>query len=626
MNDEYNHIKSVWKNKKFLLKLAENCKKTTGVYPTFGELAEFVNWYFDKDAIKINPLYEEAEVTEKGISWFAEKTYSILLETVGGADKFAKMTPAQFKEWVALNIGGKEQAEKLRKMGQERMAAGSAAPSVAPSVAPSTAKSAGGKMSTVGKWAANTGVLSGGAMAGDWVGQKAAEMAGGGEATTLGSRVVGTYAGEAAAIDALNKARNRMGKAPTGYKPGLGSAFGFVAGEFLGSKIGGNWGGLGGALAGGVAGGVVDTAAGKMLEKSAPKIAAKIAGKTALKTVAKKIPILGAIVGAGLAADRAVGGDWEGAGMELASGIAGTFFGPGTVASLGLDAALAKRDYDSEMEKEEKEEKRLKTEQDLQYMKQKPALTGLDKALQKALGTTQRSSEPEKKTLTDNDFSILNRILGKKQLEEAAAGAFWKAVFGGADDLAIGVGKQLAKRTDELATAVNKPLVSTERNIPIAVKELPNPIEKKIIDDILAVKTETGLATKTDLTVKTKTDVATKAKTDPTVKTKTDVATKVKIPLKGKAKTPIREKPPKITVGRSSSAPPNQINLNDLISGNEFPSGERLTAKKRQATTFWTPTGQRQFITMPTIVYENKTPKSDVVAYLKKLLNERLSS
>lgn len=66
----------------------------------------------------------------------------------------------------------------------------------------------------------------------------------------------------------------------------------------------------------------------------------KAAGGGGLKTVLKKIPILGALVGAGLAYKRAKEGDWLGAGGELLSGLASIFPGIGTGVSMAIDAAL----------------------------------------------------------------------------------------------------------------------------------------------------------------------------------------------------------------------------------------------------------------------------------------------
>lgn len=67
---------------------------------------------------------------------------------------------------------------------------------------------------------------------------------------------------------------------------------------------------------------------------------AKAAGKSALK----KIPLIGAGVGLALAANRAMAGDWVGAGMEATSGALSIVPGLGTAASLGMDAAILARD------------------------------------------------------------------------------------------------------------------------------------------------------------------------------------------------------------------------------------------------------------------------------------------
>ena len=70
----------------------------------------------------------------------------------------------------------------------------------------------------------------------------------------------------------------------------------------------------------------------------------KIAGKGGIKSLLKKIPILGALVGAGMAYSRAKKGDWLGAGAELLSGIASIFPGIGTGISVGIDAGLMASD------------------------------------------------------------------------------------------------------------------------------------------------------------------------------------------------------------------------------------------------------------------------------------------
>lgn len=87
---------------------------------------------------------------------------------------------------------------------------------------------------------------------------------------------------------------------------------------------------------------------GKSLGKIAGKVGGgsllKTAGKMGGKSLLKKIPIAGAFIGAGLAIDRAMEGDWIGAGGEALSGLASTVPLYGTAASVGIDAALAARD------------------------------------------------------------------------------------------------------------------------------------------------------------------------------------------------------------------------------------------------------------------------------------------
>jgi hypothetical protein len=89
-------------------------------------------------------------------------------------------------------------------------------------------------------------------------------------------------------------------------------------------------------------------AAGKYGAKAATKMgikgAAKIGGAAVAKSVGKKIPLVGLGLGAVFAAQRALQGDFVGAGLELASGAASTVPGIGTAGSIGIDAALAARD------------------------------------------------------------------------------------------------------------------------------------------------------------------------------------------------------------------------------------------------------------------------------------------
>jgi len=70
------------------------------------------------------------------------------------------------------------------------------------------------------------------------------------------------------------------------------------------------------------------------------KTIGKGAGKAAGKSLLKKIPIIGLIVGVGLAVKRAMSGDILGALGEIGSGVASLFPGIGTGISMGIDAAL----------------------------------------------------------------------------------------------------------------------------------------------------------------------------------------------------------------------------------------------------------------------------------------------
>jgi len=88
---------------------------------------------------------------------------------------------------------------------------------------------------------------------------------------------------------------------------------------------------------------------GKAISGAAAKSAVKAGSATAvqkglLKGLVKKIPLIGAVAGLGFGISRMIQGDFAGAGMELASGLAGTIPGVGTAASVGIDAALMARD------------------------------------------------------------------------------------------------------------------------------------------------------------------------------------------------------------------------------------------------------------------------------------------
>lgn len=95
-------------------------------------------------------------------------------------------------------------------------------------------------------------------------------------------------------------------------------------------------------------GGVLRRGGGRALTRGAAMVGGKAAAKGVAKGLGKmglkKIPGVGAIAGAAFAAERAMKGDWLGAGGELLSGLAGTIPGIGTGVSAAIDAGLMARD------------------------------------------------------------------------------------------------------------------------------------------------------------------------------------------------------------------------------------------------------------------------------------------
>jgi hypothetical protein len=86
--------------------------------------------------------------------------------------------------------------------------------------------------------------------------------------------------------------------------------------------------------------------------KAGTETLAKVGEKSLGKSIAKKIPFLGLGIGTVFAVQRAVRGDWTGAGLEMASGVASTLPGWGTAGSIAIDAGLFARDmYTKPLEK-----------------------------------------------------------------------------------------------------------------------------------------------------------------------------------------------------------------------------------------------------------------------------------
>jgi len=142
----------------------------------------------------------------------------------------------------------------------------------------------------------------------------------------------------------LSGATNAMGGSGGRGGPGMGIGGKALAKNILKSatKRGAARTGtrLGAAFGGKMLGGM----GARMGAKLGAKSVGKVAGGAIAKSLGKKIPLVGLGLGAVFAAQRAMAGDFVGAGLELASGAASTVPGIGTAGSVGIDAALAARD------------------------------------------------------------------------------------------------------------------------------------------------------------------------------------------------------------------------------------------------------------------------------------------
>ena len=83
---------------------------------------------------------------------------------------------------------------------------------------------------------------------------------------------------------------------------------------------------------------------GKEGAEAASKEAAQIIAKSATKSAIKKFPVVGLIGGLIFGLDRALKGDFVGAGLEVASGVSGTLPIFGTAAGFGFDGTLLAKD------------------------------------------------------------------------------------------------------------------------------------------------------------------------------------------------------------------------------------------------------------------------------------------
>lgn len=159
------------------------------------------------------------------------------------------------------------------------------------------------------------------------------------------SLLAGTASMVGLSISALRASRSLGmlgGRGAAGLMGKMSGKMGGLAGKFRSIL------GFGGRAAATTAAGAATSVAGNVVAKTVAKeggeAIAKTGAKAAGKSVLKKIPIIGALAGLGFMAQRAFKGDFAGAGLELASGLASTIPGVGTAASIAIDAGLAARD------------------------------------------------------------------------------------------------------------------------------------------------------------------------------------------------------------------------------------------------------------------------------------------
>ena len=201
-----------------------------------------------------------------------------------------------------------------------------------------------------------------------------------------GLSLLGGLAGFRTIADSFRTIR-RVGRAGSAGKLGSGLK---KSGSWIGNAGKKAWGGIkksGSWAKNGISnitkGGA--KSAGKTVAKSAGKTAAKAAGKGLLKggfkSLLKKIPGVSAVAGTVFAAQRALAGDWAGAAMEMASGIAGTIPGIGTAVSTALDVGLMAKDaVSASKESANASKESVKKTKDVQTTKKptdkKPSMVG----------------------------------------------------------------------------------------------------------------------------------------------------------------------------------------------------------------------------------------------------------
>jgi len=154
----------------------------------------------------------------------------------------------------------------------------------------------------------------------------------------------------------------------------------------------------------------------KAATKVGSKSAAKLATKAIGKSVLKKIPVVGLLAGLGFGINKAMDGDFTGAGLEVLSGGASLLPGLGTGASLAIDAGLAARDmgvFDKDKTKNKDKDKALNTKPlNTTSMNDEPQTQ--QKSFRPATTEAATSSETASKL---TEFQMLSKMIVTEQMK-----------------------------------------------------------------------------------------------------------------------------------------------------------------------------------------------------------------
>jgi hypothetical protein len=258
--------------------------------------------------------------------------------------------------------------------------------------------------------------------------------------TSLSERFVAPQQRQATRIEPRISAPTPQAR-PTVSQPSTG-------GEARGSaRAGGAFGALGAAASGeggaGIASaaaqGAVASAGTTVLAQGSERVIREVAARSLARQISSKIPIAGLIAGLFFSGQRAIAGDWVGAGLEIASAGTGTLgavtFGLGTAASVSLDMISLTRDvyvalYGIEPEKE--------TDTELRNQRLQAIGANLTTALQELITNAPRPSRPE---INNETRSKILEILKLVEQDESLYNAL-------GPDVVAGVSRLLAQTTN----------------------------------------------------------------------------------------------------------------------------------------------------------------------------------